>query len=121
MKERLRDLRIENELTQKELAQKIGSTDKSIWNYEKGIATPPYDILIAYAKLFEVSTDYLLGLENDSGIKPIKATTIGYSSEERNLVNNYRELNQSGKKLVNETIKTLLAASAKSNEYKDKI
>ena len=35
MKEILRNLRVESGLTQKELSLQIGSTDKSIWNYEK--------------------------------------------------------------------------------------
>ena len=69
MREKLRALRLESGLTQKELAAKLNSTDKSIWNYENGIATPPYEVLIAYTKFFDVSADYLLGLEDDFGAR----------------------------------------------------
>ena len=43
---------------------------------------------------------------------------VGYSSEERKLIEEYRELNQSGKRLINETVKTLLTTSAGSEQKK---
>ncbi len=65
--QRLKELRNECGLTQKELAKKLKTTDKSIWNYEKGIARPPIEIITAYADFFQVSTDYLLGRTDDFG------------------------------------------------------
>ena len=38
---RIRELRLENNLTQKELAEKISSTSKNIWAYENQISIPP--------------------------------------------------------------------------------
>lgn len=116
MKEILRALRLENGLTQKELAKLLNSTDKNIWNYEKGLATPPYDILSAYANYFGVTVDYLIGRTDDFGAPTTQIETVSYSSEERKLIEDYRELNQSGKRLINETIKTLLTTSAKSEQ-----
>lgn len=69
IKEKLRALRLDAGYTQKEMAQKIKSTDKNIWAYEKGLAAPPAEIIVAYAEAFNVSTDYLLGLEDDFGIR----------------------------------------------------
>ena len=66
--EKLRALRLEAGYTQKEMAKKISSTDKNVWAYEKGVATPPADVIVAYAEVFNVSTDYLLGLEDEFGI-----------------------------------------------------
>lgn len=37
---RIRELRLENNLTQKELAEKISSTSKNIWAYENQISIP---------------------------------------------------------------------------------
>ncbi len=71
IKEKLRALRLEAGYTQKEMAKKINSTDKNVWAYEKGLATPPHEILVAYARAFNVSTDYLLDLEDDFGVKSI--------------------------------------------------
>ena len=45
------------------MAQKLGITKSVISAYETGIRLPSYDILIHIAKIFNVSTDYLLGLE----------------------------------------------------------
>lgn len=59
----LKTLRVQNGLTQAQLAQRLGLTKSVISAYETGLRMPSYDVLIAIAKLFKVSTDYLLGLE----------------------------------------------------------
>lgn len=64
----LKSLRINNNLTQAELAQKLDVTKSVISAYETGIRMPSYDILIHISKLFEVTTDYLLGLEKKQEI-----------------------------------------------------
>ena len=93
MKEKLRNLRVESGLTQKELSIQIGSTDKNIWNYEKGLASPPYEILVAYAKYFDVSTDYLLGLEDDFRTRtPAPPSFTAPTSEEKKLLEIYHSL-----------------------------
>lgn len=56
---RIRELRLENNLTQKELAEKISSTSKNIWAYENQISIPPLDVLIKLADFFNCSIDYL--------------------------------------------------------------
>jgi transcriptional regulator with XRE-family HTH domain len=58
---RLKKLRLKNKLTQKELAIKLNMTENSIGNYEKGIREPEQSILVELAKIFDVTTDYLLG------------------------------------------------------------
>lgn len=58
---RLRNLREDADLTQKELAIKIGLTPKMISFYENDQRTPPADILIKLADIFNITVDYLLG------------------------------------------------------------
>ena len=60
----LKTLRLRESMTQAQLAQKLGLTKSVISAYETGLRLPSYDILIHIAKIFNVSTDYLLGLEN---------------------------------------------------------
>ena len=60
----LKTLRLQNGLTQVQVAQKLGVTKSVISAYETGIRLPSYDILINISRIFKVSTDYLLGLEN---------------------------------------------------------
>ena len=60
--ERLKNLRLERRLTMQEVAFKIGLAKSSYAGYEGGHRSPPVDKLIALAKLYQVSTDYILGL-----------------------------------------------------------
>lgn len=57
----LKKLRQDNNITQDELAKKIYTSRSNIANYENGKNMPSIDILEKIAKLFGVSTDYLLG------------------------------------------------------------
>lgn len=50
-------------MTQAQLAQKLSLTKSVISAYETGLRLPSYDVLIQIAKIFNVTTDYLLGLE----------------------------------------------------------
>lgn len=65
---KLKALRIQNELTQSQLAQKLGLTKSVVSAYETGLRLPSYDVLIHLAKIFNVSTDYFLGLERKQEI-----------------------------------------------------
>ena len=58
---RLRTLRKGKKLTQKQLGDRVGVTVSVISSYEQGMRRPPYETLLAFAKEFHVSTDYLLG------------------------------------------------------------
>lgn len=64
---RIKQLRTDRSLTQKDLSQSLNLTPKMISFYENGERIPPADILIKLADIFEVSTDYLLGLTNSTG------------------------------------------------------
>ena len=57
----LKTLRIKHNLTQKQLADKLGLTKSVISAYETGLRMPSYDVLISLARIFKTSTDYLLG------------------------------------------------------------
>ncbi len=56
----LKDLREKNNMTQKELAKILYVTDSTISHYEQGINVPTTEMVIKLAKLFDVTTDYLL-------------------------------------------------------------
>ena len=58
---RLRDLRYEREMTQDQLAAKLGyKSFSSIQKWEEGNSTPPYSTLCKIAELFGVSVAYLM-------------------------------------------------------------
>ena len=62
--EKLKELRIEHGLTQKQTAMRVGLTRNAIANYEANIREPSLQTLKELCELFDVSADYLLGLEN---------------------------------------------------------
>lgn len=68
MGEKLRSLRIENRLTQKQVADRIGLAISAVSSYESGTRYPSYEALIKLSKMFHVSTDYLLGLTSKRDI-----------------------------------------------------
>lgn len=58
----LAELRRDKRLTQKELAKEFGVASSTISAYELGTRLPPADIVVLYAKRFDVTADYILGL-----------------------------------------------------------
>ncbi len=62
--ERLKELRIEEGLSARDLAEKIGVSDASIIRWENDKINPSIEYLYALAVYFKVSSDYLLGLED---------------------------------------------------------
>lgn len=62
----LKQLRLSTGMTQKEVAEKIGVTKSVISYYELQERTPSPEILVKLASMFNVTTDYLLGIERDS-------------------------------------------------------
>ena len=60
--QRLRDLREDFDKTQEEIAKIIGTSQSYYAQYENGKRQVPIDVLIALAKYYGTSTDYILGL-----------------------------------------------------------
>lgn len=65
MYHRLRDLREDNDLSQRKLASMIGMSQTGYSKYETGENDIPTSILIKLSRLYDVSIDYLLGETND--------------------------------------------------------
>ena len=62
--QRLRELRQDKHLSMKQLAKELNTTDAAISNWENEVNEPKISYLFAIAKFFNVSADYLLGLED---------------------------------------------------------
>ncbi len=61
---RLRDLRMENKITQAEMAKILNIKQQSYARYENNTSEPGYEMLVRISKIFSVSCDYLLGNED---------------------------------------------------------
>ncbi len=66
--DRLRQLRKEKNLTQRQLADLIGVKNSVISFYEVGERTPSLDAVIKLATVLHVSTDNLLGIEKSETV-----------------------------------------------------
>ena len=64
LSERLKMLRMEKQMTQKELAQATGLSQSAIGYWENGQRIPNALAVIALAKFFHVSIDYLIGFKD---------------------------------------------------------
>lgn len=89
----IRNLRSECHWSQAQLAQKMGVSSSLIAHYESGERFPSLQALIDISRIFGVTTDYLLGLENR---KDEFVDVSGLSTEEidsiMNVIDRYRFL-----------------------------
>ena len=65
MYQRIRDLREDHDLTQKEVSRTLNCSQQVYSNYELGQRDIPTDILIRLSAFYDVSVDYLLGLTDN--------------------------------------------------------
>ena len=62
--ERLRELSCEKALTQKQLAEKLNISQKSLSKYERESLDLSTELIVRICRYFQVSADYLLGLDD---------------------------------------------------------
>lgn len=82
--QKLKELRILNNLTQKAVANKLDISPSIVSGYETGERTPSAEILLALSYLYHCSTDYLLGKDDDKpdDIPPVVLDTVGLTKEQ---------------------------------------
>ncbi|MBR5156977.1 MAG: helix-turn-helix transcriptional regulator [Clostridia bacterium] len=79
--DKIKYLREEKKITQAELAKILGITRSSVNAWEMGISVPSTQYIVELANIFRVSTDFLLGIDNNATI-----STEGLSDEDIKLV-----------------------------------
>jgi transcriptional regulator with XRE-family HTH domain len=77
---RLKELRTSKNLTQIELAEKIGCNQTAIGKYERKELEPNIQTMIKLCEIFSCSIDYLVGREDDFGIIQSK-TELSYREQ----------------------------------------
>ena len=66
--DKIKELREQAGLSRSQLAKKLDVTRSSVNAWEMGLSTPTTQYIVALAKLFHVSSDYILGIEADQSI-----------------------------------------------------
>ena len=89
---RLKELRISNGLTQRELGERVNVTKVSICCYENGTRVPTLDTLTKLGKVLNVDVDYLLGYDNPVKPKGKNKKTTSMAEEEIAFVMGLRKL-----------------------------
>ena len=79
--DRIRRLREKNGMTQADLARKVGLTRSSINGWEMGLAVPSTANVVELSKIFHVTADYFLGLEESEAV-----ILTGLSEKEKEVV-----------------------------------
>ncbi len=79
LNEQIRELRNIHGISQIQLANKLGVTKQSVSNWENDNILPSIEMLVKIANFFEVSTDYLLGLDKKRTLDVENLTEIQIS------------------------------------------
>lgn len=111
----LKKLRQDNNLTQDELAKKIDTSRSNIANYENDKNMPSVDILEKLAKLFNCTTDYLLGksdIRNPEN-KDLDKLQIGLSAKD------YSNISDEQLKQIEDFAKFVLKDNKKEDKEKN--
>lgn len=91
--EKLRQIRVLQQLKQTDLAKQLDVKNTTISNWEKGVSTPDLKSFKDLCKLLDVTADYLLDLE---------ATSL--TSKEQHMINQFQKLDDYGKMAVETTL-----------------
>lgn len=99
--ERIKELREQKKWSQDELATKLGITQDSISLWEKNRRIPNTQYIISLSELFGISCDYILGYENEEGIKRFSfPQTPQLTIDEQKLLKVYRAMSPGKKKAL---------------------
>ena len=91
---RIRDIRAQQGISQKELALALGIAPNTLSQYENEKRAPDFETVIRIADYFRVSVDYLIG--RDEKEKPTPEDGGGLNEAELRLVALHRSLNREG-------------------------
>ena len=88
---RIKELRKEFGLSQVDLASRLEVTKQTISNWENGNIQPSVDMLVGLANVFNVTTDYLLGLDDVPRLS-IEGLPMSFAAHLAQLIEDFRSL-----------------------------
>lgn len=108
IKDKLKEIRERTGMNKKEFAEYIGTKYTTYNNYETGTREPDSDFFIMISKKFNVSTDFILGLQEEKEI----LHSYELKSSEYEHIKKYRTLDPTGKSHVDTVLDWEAARSA---------
>ena len=100
LSKRLKELRINSGLTQRELGERVNVTKVSICCYENGTRVPTLDTLTKLGKVLDVDVDYLLGYDNPVKPKGKNKKVTSMAEEEIEFIKGLREIESLHQKIL---------------------
>ena len=91
----------DSDIKQKELAQIFHVSEAALSNYLTGRSEMPVDILVKIARYFDLSMDYLVGLNDD----PRPNMTL--TKNEQHMVDQFRQLNHDQQELILQNLRLM--------------
>lgn len=110
---KIRQLRLEKQLTQPQLAKAIGVSNGIISQWENNVNEPKASYIISLANVLNISTDYLLCREEEDG--RIIVQELPLPQDERRLINYYKDLPNKLKTAILEHAKTIYELNNTNN------
>ena len=108
MYQNLKALRDSLNMTQEEFGKSIGLAKSTYNNYETGVREPKSDFWIAIAQKYNVSIDYLMGLENPQNeAQPAPTNGDGLAEDDKRVIELLHQLTPENRERVFEIIKAL--------------
>ena len=123
LSQHLREIRIEHNLTQKNIADVLGVDRTTYTYYETGATTPSPDTLYKLSRIYNVTVGYLMGVEENVPLDSVSATRgsgslsagvdpiASLSKEERALLMCFRVLSPEEKKKAIEKLREMAKAT----------
>lgn len=100
---RIKDLREDNDISQKKIAEYLGIRQEQYHLYESGKREIPFHLVICLAKYYKVSIDYLAGISNTKS--GLSVNTL--KDDELNMLKNYQILTYENKIRISERARIL--------------
>lgn len=117
MKNNIKNVREQKNMTQKECADVFGVTLRAWQTYEQGVSEPKYEMLCRIADYYGVTTDYLLGRE--PAVNPLAGLNINVKEiNSDKFIETYEKLPETAKQVFIDTMLKLSEAAVSGNtEY----
>lgn len=95
--DRLRQLRIDNRMTLKEIAKRLDISEAMASRHETSTKSIPYETIEQYARIYGSTPEFIMGWD-----KPMRTNTTSsaLSPEELDIIGAYRDLSEEGKDMV---------------------
>lgn len=109
---RIKELRLEKGLSQKDLAKFLQVNQTAVGKYERGDLEPNIQTLLKLSNYFECSIDYLVGRSDDFGNVNVLSPAPSLSKDEQEILDQYRGMSLTDKMHVQAYVKVRAEESA---------